>query len=70
MCREGARIENAQVPWCPDDHGNEATGATQVSLGETTDGELESYAAQPRVWCAEPSNSLGWSASTAGVGTR
>ena len=39
-----ARMEDAQVPLCPDDHANGREGATAISLGERVEGELESYA--------------------------
>ena len=37
------RIEDARAGACPDDHVNDATGATRVALGGRTQGELESY---------------------------
>lgn len=37
------RIAERQVALCPDDHGNELSNATLVSLGEAVEGELESY---------------------------
>ena len=36
------RIPDARVTACPDDHGNEAAGATSIPLGERTGGEIES----------------------------
>ena len=39
-----ARIAERRLALCPDDHGNEADGATEVSLGEEAGGELESHA--------------------------
>lgn len=37
------RIEDAAVEPCPDDHGNDARGATGAELGERIVGELESH---------------------------
>ena len=37
------RIANARVAACPDDHGNDALGATSIAVGERAEGELESY---------------------------
>ena len=37
------RIADARVAACPDDHGNDASGATSISVGQRADGELESY---------------------------
>ena len=37
-------ISDARVTACPDDHGNDATGATDVSVGQSAEGELESLA--------------------------
>ena len=37
------RIADARVAACPDDHGNDASGATSISVGERAQGELESY---------------------------
>ena len=37
------RIGDARVMACPDDHGNDASGATSVSLGEPATGAIESY---------------------------
>ena len=37
------RIADARVAACPDDHGNNASGATSVSVGERVEGEIESY---------------------------
>ena len=37
------RIVDARVAACPDDHGNDASGATSISVGERAEGELESY---------------------------
>ncbi len=37
------RIEDAEVETCPDDHGNDAQGATGAKLGERIEGELESH---------------------------
>ena len=37
------RIEDAEASLCPDDHGNDAEGATGVRLGERIEGELESH---------------------------
>ena len=37
------RIADARVTVCPDDHGNDASGATRVAVGERAEGELESY---------------------------
>ena len=37
-------ISDARVTPCPDDHGNDATGATDVSVGQSAEGELESLA--------------------------
>ena len=36
------RIADARVARCPDDHGNDASGATSISVGERAEGELES----------------------------
>jgi hypothetical protein len=38
------RIAERRAALCPDDHGNEPSNATLVSLGEAVEGELESYA--------------------------
>ncbi|MDE2982076.1 MAG: Ig-like domain-containing protein [Gemmatimonadota bacterium] len=51
LCLPGAKpfrdwlglIEDAVVGLCPDDHGNDARGATVGELGETIEGELESH---------------------------
>ena len=37
------RIADARVAACPDDHGNDASGATSISVGTRAEGELESY---------------------------
>ena len=37
------RIADARVAACPDDHGNDASGATSISVGTRAVGELESY---------------------------
>ena len=37
------RMADARAMACPDDHGNDASGATSVSVGERAEGELESY---------------------------
>ena len=37
------RIVDARVAACPDDHGNNASGATSVSVGERVEAEIESY---------------------------
>lgn len=37
------RIEDAEAQPCPDDHGNDAEGATGAELGERIEGELESH---------------------------
>ena len=37
------RIVDARVAACPDDHGNDASGATSISVGERAEGEIESY---------------------------
>jgi hypothetical protein len=38
-----ASIADARVAECPDDHGNEASAATLVPLGQQLEGELESW---------------------------
>ena len=37
------RIADARVAACPDDHGNDATGATSIAVGQRAEGEIESY---------------------------
>ena len=37
------RIADARVAACPDDHGNDATEATSIAVGQRAEGELESY---------------------------
>ena len=37
------RIAEARVAACPDDHGNDASRATSISVGERAEAELESY---------------------------
>ena len=36
-------IADARAMACPDDHGNDALGATSIAVGERAEGELESY---------------------------
>ena len=36
-------LDDASVPECEDDHGNDASAATAISLGQRVEGELESW---------------------------